>query len=383
MNKRFWALICILVIISLSCNIQTLPPSTQIEETPTLFPSTNSFPQPISPTPAAQTSNPTPSPEPLSSPTSFDNLETSSSSTTVPPDAIAVFSLGRPLAFSPDGNFLLVQKRSALTLVNIQSLQPLGQLEIDDSLIIEEVSFNPGGDLLAMLTADSAIYIWDLKNLSLMRRIEYGQWASNGALSWSPDGTLLAVRLLYFEIIVFNTSTWEIILTLNAADSPSDDAAIQATFTKDGESFVVLDESDITFYKVEALKSGKEEIELQIPLAEKLIREIHSAWLFPESGKIVIYDLNSFTTKILDMATTEVIMEFPGIGSIPSPDGTMLAGIKSDDPQTILVWSIETGQIINSFQGHTPTSLPPGAVWSPDSEVLATTTSETILWKVR
>ena len=90
------------------------------------------------------------------------------------------------------GEFLATAERSTVAIVELSSGLTVARLP--QQALVTAIEPGPSGDLLAVGTCDHAIQLWDLKSMTLVRRMPLPQECAE-SLSFSPDGRLLATGL--------------------------------------------------------------------------------------------------------------------------------------------------------------------------------------------
>ncbi|PJA40753.1 MAG: hypothetical protein CO182_07670, partial [Lysobacterales bacterium CG_4_9_14_3_um_filter_62_6] len=99
---------------------------------------------------------------------------------------------------------------------------------------------------------------------------------------------------------------------------------------------------------------------------------IHQLHFLPDSQHFIA-GYTSAEPALIDSQTGETVQTFPLLGSQPlalSPDGTKLAGVKSD-LRTIEIWDVTANQRITAIEG--PIDLVNSLAFSPDGTQLAST----------
>lgn len=144
------------------------------------------------------------------------------------------------LAFSPDGRFLAVATGGGAKLYGVQDLKLVHTLELRGN--VYSLALSRDGKRLAA-GASHAIWIWDLHSQAPPPILE-GEFGNVFALSFSPDGALLASGSLDHTAMLWDPEKGELICTLEGhSDSVesvcfSPDGALLATGANDGEILI-------------------------------------------------------------------------------------------------------------------------------------------------
>src|SRR6266540_3090497 len=134
------------------------------------------------------------------------------------------FELGdgvRSLAFTPDGTVLAAaggnREDFGIHLWNVANGDSLGKLDAHKG-IVWGVAFSPDGQLLASVSSDKTAKIWDWRNGTLLKSLDFpGEVVS---VRFSPDGQTLAVGgvdeplndIRNAAIWIFSVGTWKPLL---------------------------------------------------------------------------------------------------------------------------------------------------------------------------
>jgi WD40 repeat protein len=129
----------------------------------------------------------------------------------------------RSLAFTPDGTVLASAggntKDFALHLWDVATGQSLSTLS-GHTGIVWGVSFSPDGQMLASVSSDATAKIWDWRNGTLLKSLDFPNQVVS--VSFSPNGQTLAVggvdepqgQLQNAAIWTFSVSSWKPLLKL-------------------------------------------------------------------------------------------------------------------------------------------------------------------------
>lgn len=133
-------------------------------------------------------------------------------------NTFALVDVVRSLAFTPDGTVLAAAGGNAqdfsIHVWDVVNGQPLGTLD-GHAGIVWSVAFSPDGRLLASVSSDKTAKVWDWRNKTLLKSLDFpGQVVS---VSFSPDGQSLAVggvaelqnQIQNAAIWTYSVGSWE------------------------------------------------------------------------------------------------------------------------------------------------------------------------------
>ena len=243
---------------------------------------------------------------------------------------------------------------------------------------VSAVSFSPDGTLLASGAEDDTVILWDVTTRKQIANLEgHTGWVS--AVSFSPDGTTLASGSSG-TITLWDVATRKQIATLEGyigwvpAVSFSPDGTLLASGADDGT--VIL--WDVATRKRIANLEG------------------HTGWVisvsFSPDGTLLASGADDGTVILWDVATRKQIATLEGhtgwgTSVSFSPDGTFLASGSRSWDDTIILWDVATRKRIATLEGHMDGwyTFPVTSVsFSPDGTLLATGgwDGTVILWDV-
>jgi WD40 repeat protein len=178
-------------------------------------------------------------------------------------------------------------------------------------------------------------------------------------IAFSPDGARFAISLTDGKVRVYQTATYQELLTLEG--HPSWTACV--AFSPDDE-FLATASLDHTI-KLWNLATGQ---------CCKTF-EGHTSWavsvVFSPDGETLISCGNDRTVKLWNIATQQCVTlvghtDFV-VGVAVSPNGETIASCSYD--QTVKLWQAATGQMIHTLHGHT--AYVRAIAFSPDGQTLA------------
>ena len=238
---------------------------------------------------------------------------------------------------------------------------------------VKSVAFSPDGRVLASVSSDRTIKLWEVKT---GRKINSLPGYSDGdRVRWaafSPDGKVLASGGDDKTLKLWEVATGR---EINSLKGHSD--WIIAAFSPDGKVLASGGGNDSTI-KLWEVKTGRE-----INTLSGHSSSVKSVAFSPD-GKVLASGSYDSTIKLWEVKTGREINTLSGhyhpVYSVAfSPDGKVLA---SGGEKTIKLWEVQTGRETNTLSGHS--FLVDSVAFSPDGQVLASgSRDETIkLWEV-
>jgi eukaryotic-like serine/threonine-protein kinase len=305
---------------------------------------------------------------------------------------------GRGLCFSPNGRLVAIQDASkVIRLVEIETSSTLAQLESPDLCEVRSASFNPDMSRLVVTPSDgTAVHIWDLRAigrqlaalgldwelpansnedgastpgpLSVVMTGEFSEMGGASSLlkgrtvllghsnqinkmAYSPDGTVLATASEDRTLRLWDTATGKVRSLLKAHSSMLNCVA----FSPDG--------------KILASGSGHwnnrrvpGELRLWDATSGELITDLRGhggpiySLAFTRDGTTLASGSGDGVVKLWDTGKFSERASFnPGKnqsvrGLAITPDGRTIASSHND---TVLLWNLDSREIIHEFKGHT------------------------------
>lgn len=230
------------------------------------------------------------------------------------------FSPGSDLYVFPSGEVLNVFQTSNNTLVRTLP-------GATDPII--SVTFSPDGTQVAAGVKYDEVLIWRISGGDPIQIIQNASVSGHDFhLSYSPDGTLLAVACSY-NVYVIQISDGQILFRLSTTQTGTNDVA----FSPDGNFIAATSENDILIWDV--------------------------------SDGSLVQTLHGHTAEVTSLAY--------------SPDGSLLVSGSYDD--TIRVWRISDGRLLLSVTGSTRSIY--DVAFSPDGSMIASAANDgtASLWR--
>jgi WD40 repeat protein/energy-coupling factor transporter ATP-binding protein EcfA2 len=237
---------------------------------------------------------------------------------------------------------------------------------------VNAVSFSPDGKILASASTDNTVKLWDTSTHKVIKTLTgHTNWVFG--VSFSPDGKMLASASVDKTVKLWDTSTHKVIKTLtghiNWVNSVS--------FSPDSK--MLASGSTDNTVKLWDTHTGKE-----IKTLTGHTNYVNGVSFSP-NGKMLASTSADNTVKLWDISTRKVIKTLtrhtnPVIGVSFSPDGKILASGSFDN--TVKLWDTSTHTVIKTLTGHTNPVF--GVSFSPDGKILASTSADNTvkLWDI-
>lgn len=259
------------------------------------------------------------------------------------------------VAFSAQGEFLASSGQDMnIKLWDVKSGQEVHTF-LMRSVDMADIDISIGRNLLA-----SAEAIWDLESLQEIHVLERGS-IYPGSVSFSPDGSTLAVGLFEQQIALWDVTSGQPVYTF---DRQEENRTKRMDFSPDG-AFLAVGVIDGTVRLLD-VASGK---------IVKILKysgesDIHDL-VFSPDGNYLATGGRVPAVILWDVTSGEVIRTFRltdnAISMDFSPDGTILATAGGSEYE-VRLWDVESGDLLHSLPHNDQLS---SVAFSPDGKLLA------------
>jgi WD40 repeat protein len=270
------------------------------------------------------------------------------------------FSGVRSLAFSPDGNLLAIDSiNSNIYLRRLSDYQLLFTVQghYDG---ISTIAFNYNSSILATCSVNNTVQLWDTQTGNSLKVLQ-GHAAPIWSLAWSPDGRFLATSSYDKTICLWDVNNC-VCVRIFAGHTHGVTAI---NFSPDGCTLAsgCLD-SSIRLWNVSNGECRQ--------VLEGHTRYISSLSFSPD-GCILGSGSQDYSIRLWNQKTGRCLKILEGhiaaVWSIAwSPDGSKIA--TGDDHEGLVrLWDVQLGSCIKILQGHTSAVF--SVVWSADGKTIA------------
>jgi WD40 repeat protein/transcriptional regulator with XRE-family HTH domain len=266
-----------------------------------------------------------------------------------------------PLAFSPDGKYLLTGSDNQTAKVWDIAAGREMQVFSGHTGNVNGVAYSPDGKTIATASDDLTAVLWDVTTGQEVREFRSHQGAVND-VRFSPNGRFLFTASEDGIARLWDLATAQTIRVFTGHAG----AALMVKFSPDGRLAGTTAEDGITRVW-----------DLQAPSPGGMLLTGHNSGVlrvaFSPDGKQAVTASVDNTARIWDIASGQTLVTITGhtdaVRSVTfSPDGKMVLTAGAD--RTARLWDAASGQELRRFEGHK--DFVNDAVFSPDGKYVAT-----------
>jgi WD40 repeat protein len=224
------------------------------------------------------------------------------------------------------------------------------------------LALSPDGNVVVTAYGDDGTVTGRDREGQELFAFSYGAHVYSVAIS--PDGQFLAVGGLKSDIIIFDLETQETVANLVS----DHEYVCNMVFSPDNKVLLVSYERPENVMKTWDTAAWQE-TDTFSHATERI--DYHDVLFSPDGQELVIATTENIEIRFLDLATKQVVKEFPEHTRAPyqiafSPDGSLLASASDDG--TLRLWDLETGVNVKTIWNNHEA----GAVaFSPDGTLIA------------
>ncbi|MEG4854831.1 WD40 repeat domain-containing protein [Microcoleus sp. B5-D4] len=222
---------------------------------------------------------------------------------------------------------------------------------------ITSISFSPDGRQLVSASEDKTIKLWEVATSKLLNTFT-GHNKEITSISFSPDGQKLASGSKDKTIKLWNVKTGKVINTFRGHGG----GVLSVSFSPNGQQLASGNsDKNVELWDV---STGK----ILNTFKGQYMRGIRSVSFSP-NGRLLASGSWSSEINLWDISTGKLFNKLSGNGSVASvnfsPNGRQLV---SGDVSNIKLWDTTTGEVLDTFFGHTRFIW--SANFSPDGKTL-------------
>lgn len=282
---------------------------------------------------------------------------------------------GSDVTFSPDGSLLAsVTVDEVIRLWDMQSLKNVVNMEGNDANLLQ-IAFSPNGKQVVSVNSNGPVRLWDVRSGQNVRTFkDFGQdvtW-----VAFSPDGKSLATNVGN-DVVIKDMESERVLATLTGHT----DSVTSVAFSPDGQK-LASGSADHTV-RLWDVQSGQSLATLKGH--SRTVRDV----AFSRDGALLASGSLDGTARLWSMQSRQNLATFHNqwliadveVWSVTfSPDGKLLASSGQDG--VIRLWDVHSHRQVTSLLRHTDTGS--GVAFSPDGKLLATggADSTVLLWGV-
>ena len=274
------------------------------------------------------------------------------------------------IAYSPDGRLIAAAGALGTWLYDAESFAKIGLLAGG----VAPITFNSNGQTLASGSwSDPSVHLWDLKSKEKVGGLPLSDQRGITALTYSPDGKILAVGYTRGDIALWDTETQ----TKTALMDTTSRVIWTLAFSPDGQMLASggFEDSTISLWDVQtqALLGGFDGHTREARVTHHAVSSI----AFSPDGKTLASGSSmDCTLRLWDVASRAqiaVLLELDtekhdGINSVAfSPDGTLLASASDDG--VVRMWNTRTLNQVGELE--TKSGGVTSILFRPDGKMLA------------
>ena len=231
----------------------------------------------------------------------------------------------------------------------------------------ETVDWNPNGDYIALGTGLGQVFILNAQTGQQVASIDLPLKTSVTVVRWSPNGRYIGIGIAFnTNIYIWDSNANQITSTLSDGNTSPQTSTNELSWSPDGSKIAVAQKCDSQIYEIRIWDVASEQIEITFEQGENLLNAI--AW--SADGTMIAVENQDSLIEIRETTSWNPITTLvchQGVMSVSwQPNGTKIATVGSND-ETVRICDTATGELISTI--HTTFVL--DAKWSPDGTELA------------